>query len=121
MTWIEKVQAWIDSGNTKEDTPHALATATGLGESLKKPLRVRSGYMDVENMLALAKHMGINIWELLDDSTDWPLPKNLMSNALALDDPLLAEAIDCRLSIVLRRAADSIEPRFASQEGQTAL
>ncbi|MCH8852437.1 MAG: hypothetical protein IID41_07240 [Planctomycetes bacterium] len=109
MTWIEKARAWIDSDDTKEDTPNALATATGLGESLKKPLRVKSGYMAVKNMLALAKHMGINIWELLDDSADWPPPKNRLSDDLALEDPKLARVIDSRVATVLRSAADSVE------------
>ncbi len=121
MTWIQKAQAWIDSPHTREASPNALAKATGLGECLKKPLRVETGYMDVENTLTLAKHMGINIWQLLDDSVGWPLPRNQLSDDLALDDPRLAQVIDGRLSAVLRQTADSIESGFPSQEDQKAL
>ncbi len=110
MTWIEKVQAWIDSPQTRENSPHAFSLASGIPKSnIEKPLREKSGYLSVENTLRLAKFMRIRIDQMLDEEVSWPVPEDRVKRNLDWSDPEAVKAIDDLVARSLHRAADGLE------------
>ena len=60
--------------------------------------------------LFLERALGLKPGWLFDDSAgEWPPPKDVLIDDLALKNPKLAQVIDSRVASVLRSAADSVE------------
>ncbi len=119
MIWQDKVDQWIASRETNENSLSAVSARAGIPQStIQSHMQSRVGDMDVRNMLALAKFMGITVEQLLDEKAGWQATKSLLGGSIDPGDPLLLQFVDGRLLAILRRASDSIESELRSQAGR---